>query len=558
MKKIVLIALMFILVGCGSSVREAEKNQDSLDRNVQTPIDKPENQKPIKKTDPKYLQTYKGLRLYAKSMSVSEYKLAQVDDTIFNALSNEKKLIVANKLLSAMFFGYPLPKLKERINRGDFISTIQDQIRKNTNDRANIEETLLDKDLFFQSKYANDEVNKILARFYMLKYLDKYYFENWMSYILTQTIMFSPAYELPSSAEPNIERVYSALVRDIQDESTISYTTYLHMMSNDNWRRFRSPEDNGREMLEIFALNFDDKLVPIAATALQNWKLDLDNDTLVIGLNENTKPLKMFGTVIYTGEDFYRELAKSKDLQIGVVTRVVDYLFTSVNQNRKKQIIDAVIKSNPQTWQDIFVQLLFSKAFLFDSNREKSAEELFYSLIKKMSYKHYKYSFYNFKKALDAMNQATMRYKLGKLKRVPLDTLSFMNYHKFIREKVMIRAVNSKKLDNYLAWDSQGWRQEFISDDKFEFFENSPEASLESFINYLFETTISRKAKQNELELFKAHILSSDKSKYATSSFDLKKLKNREYVAIIILDYISRLSELYQYKKVRQCKEEIF
>ncbi len=552
MKKIVLIALMFILVGCGSSVREAEKNQDSLDRNVQTPIDKPENQKPIKKTDPKYLQTYKGLRLYAKSMSVSEYKLAQVDDTIFNALSNEKKLIVANKLLSAMFFGYPLPKLKERINRGDFISTIQDQIRKNTNDRASIEETLLDKDLFFQSKYANDEVNKILARFYMLKYLDKYYFENWMSYILTQTIMFSPAYELPSSAEPNIERVYSALVRDIQDESTISYTTYLHMMSNDNWRRFRSPEDNGREMLEIFALNFDDKLVPIAATALQNWKLDLDNDTLVIGLNENTKPLKMFNTVIYTGEDFYRELAKSKDLQIGVVTRVVDYLFTSVNQNRKKQIIDAVIKSNPQTWQDIFVQLLFSKAFLFDSNREKSAEELFYSLIKKMSYKHYKYSFYNFKKALDAMNQATMRYKLGKLKRVPLDTLSFMNYHKFIREKVMIRAVNSKKLDNYLAWDSQGWRQEFISDDKFEFFENSPEASLESFINYLFETTISRKAKQNELELFKAHILSSDKSKYAASSFDLKKLKNREYVAIIILDYISRLSELYQYKKVRQ------
>lgn len=542
---------MFILVGCGSSVREAEKNQDSLDRNVQTPIDKPENQKPIKKSDPKYLQTYKGLRLYAKSMSVSEYKLAQVDDTIFNALSNEKKLIVANKLLSAMFFGYPLPKLKERINRGDFISTIQDQIRKNTNDRASIEETLLDKDLFFQSKYANDEVNKILARFYMLKYLDKYYFENWMSYILTQTIMFSPAYELPSSAEPNIERVYSALVRDIQDESTISYTTYLHMMSNDNWRRFRSPEDNGREMLEIFALNFDDKLVPIAATALQNWKLDLDNDTLVIGLNENTKPLKMFGTVIYTGEDFYRELAKSKDLQIGVVTRVVDYLFTSVNQNRKKQIIDAVIKSNPQTWQDIFVQLLFSKAFLFDSNREKSAEELFYSLIKKMSYKHYKYSFYNFKKALDAMNQATMRYKLGKLKRVPLDTLSFMNYHKFIREKVMIRAVNSKKLDNYLAWDSQGWRQEFISDDKFEFFENSPEASLESFINYLFETTISRKAKQNELELFKAHILSSDKSKYAASSFDLKKLKNREYVAIIILDYISRLSELYQYKKVR-------
>jgi len=86
------------------------------------------------------------------------------------------------------------------------------------------------------------------------------------------------------------------MVRNLQDDSTMAYSTYLHMISSDNWRRFRSPEDNGREMMEIYTLMFDDSKVPIAGKALQNWKLDRDNDTLVIGLNENTQELSLFNT----------------------------------------------------------------------------------------------------------------------------------------------------------------------------------------------------------------------------------------------------------------------
>lgn len=77
--------------------------------------------------------------------------------------------------------------------------------------------------------------------------LDKNFLHNWISYTLPQTILFSPAYELDSSHYPNVASVYNWLVLDMNDDVGMRYSTYMHMTSSDNWRRFRSPEDNGRE-----------------------------------------------------------------------------------------------------------------------------------------------------------------------------------------------------------------------------------------------------------------------------------------------------------------------
>jgi len=60
------------------------------------------------------------------------------------------------------------------------------------------------------------------------------------------------------------------MVTALNDQEGLRFITYKHMMSEDNWRRFRSPEDNGREMLEIYNLDFNDAHVPISAKALQN------------------------------------------------------------------------------------------------------------------------------------------------------------------------------------------------------------------------------------------------------------------------------------------------
>ncbi len=503
--------------------------------------------------DSQSISTYEGLVLYAKNLPVSSYKLKPMDDASFNALSSAEQKKVADKLLSTLYFGMPEEKMQEMLASQTFISTIEKQIQQSSNDLSAVEERLNDngseEEEFYFSTYPSGtaEVAKILARFYALKDLDKNYIDYWSAYILTSTIMFSPAYELDSSHAPNIDRVYSNLVRGFREDYTAGYITFVHMVSDDNWRRFRSPEDNGREMMEIFLQNFSDTFVPIAAKALQNWKLSSDNDTLVIGLDENTEPLELFGTTITDGFDFYRELVKSPEFIPEVSSRLVDIYFPSFSATQKAAVVSEIVASHPQTWQDILLQIVFSKTYLLESDKAKSAEELFFSLSKKTHFEHRRGFFSDFARALTQMNQASMKYKLGKYTEVPLDTQSFMVYHKYIRENLFIR----DKRD--WTW---GWNAEKLIPDTL--FENIPayqhKEMLHKLINHLFLSTVAREADEEELKLFDEHMLNSETQTYipAYKIFrDDGETYERVQASRIILDYLSRLSEVYQYQKVQ-------
>lgn len=494
-------------------------------------------------------------------MPISNYKLSPLSDADFNALKENEKLLVADKLLSTLFFGYSFPVLKEKIISGRFISSIENGLTKKNTDVAALESEILDEKKFYRPDGQAETID-ILSRFYAAKKLDKYFFDNWVAYTLTQTIMFSPAYELDSSHVPDIASVYNRLVTLLEDDASMRFITYIHMSSEDNWRRFRSPEDNGREMLEIFTFDKNDADVPIAATALQNWKLDRDYDTLVVGLNENTKPLSLFGTTIYNGDDFYREMVKSKAFKYGAVKRLVQFFFTDDTPSKIESITNSIVASNPQTWQGILKQIIFSKEYLLHTTRAKSAEEEFFSLAKKMDFQTRIYSIYSLKSALENMYQAAMKYKLGKLKRVPLDTLSFANYSKYIREEVMLRRSNPDYADDYKSWSRQGWSESFIARDKFETVGEDPIATLHNFINYLFQATIARDALPKEMAMFD-NLMIEDKDgvKNVVYPFDILDYRiddngvrygdiYKRYVAYTVLDYINRLQDIYLYKKV--------
>ena len=506
---------------------------------------------------------YKGLNFYYKNMPSSEYRLTQLTDASYNQLSQTQKLQVADKLLSTLFFGYPMKEIQGKIASGSFIENIKSGLAIDKTDKEWLENYIIDDDIFRQKSYNEQVAVDILTRFYAMEKLDSYFIQNWTAYILTQTIMFSPAYELESTHTPNIARVYNRLVNMLEVESGMRYITYVHMMSEDNWRRFRSPEDNGREMMEIFTLDMDDAHVPLAGQALKNWKLDRDSDTLVVSLNENRQPLSLFDTTIYNGDDFYREMAKSDLFTTGVTRRLVDFFFPNAAMEEKTQITNTLVSSTPETWQDILLQIVFSEAYLLNSSRPKSAEELFFPLAKKMDFKHRDSTLHDFKYALEEMHQASMKYKLGKLKRVPLDTLSFASYHKYIREDIVLRKSNPSKLDDYDAWDRQGWDESFIANENFNFNADNEVASLNSLIHYIFKATISRTATSAELTLFGEHMLveeAGEQTLYYT--FDMfrenddpvkqKKYRedNKRNIAILVLDYISRLSETYTLKEV--------
>jgi hypothetical protein len=517
-----------------------------------------------KESDPKFDISYKGLTLYHKNLTVDQYALTQLTDNQFNSYPLSIKLEVANALLSTLFFGYPQNTLLEKINSGTFISDLREGLNEDRTDKGWLESTIIDPAIYRQyDRWAEPQAITILTRFYAMQELDSYFLKNWIAYILTQTIMFSPAYELDSTHTPNIANVYNRIVTFLNEESGMRYLTYVHMMSEDNWRRFRSPEDNGREMLEIFLYDQNDSHVPIAGQALQNWKLNTDSDTLEVSLNQNRTPLALFGTTIVNGDDFYRELVKSDLFTKGVVQRLIEFFFPQVTQAKKDSLIQSIISSHPETWQDILMQIVFSEAYLLHNARAFSAEESFFSLTKKMDFKHNQYTFYHFKNALENMHQASMKYKLGKLNRVPLDTLSFAYYHKYLREELFLRVSEPDVYDDYNAWNRHGWGQGLITTENFELYEDNITTSLESFIHSLFQTFIFRDANSAELNLFKSHMLYEENNTYyAHWAFNLLTTDNdlemqseqrenrRESITYMVLDYLSRLETLYVKKEV--------
>ena len=559
---LILISLTFL--NCGGEGASSKASNSNL---KSTPSNATENELEVEVEDDFTKEAYKGLVFYKQNIPSSNYTLKQLSDASFNQLTSKQKLQVADTLLSTLFFSYPLKTLQTKIDSQSFINDIRDTLSEDKINKEILEEHIIDENVFRQSTYNEQVAVDILTRFYAMEELDNYFFNNWSAYILTQTIMFSPAYELDSSHTPNIARVYNRIVRMLNVNSGMRYLTYVHMMSEDNWRRFRSPEDNGREMLEIFTLDTNDSHVPLAGKALKNWRLDNDNDTLVVSLNENRTPLKLFETTIYNGDDFFRELVKSDAFTVGATTRLVHFFFPNKTEIKQTKIINSIVKSQPETWQDILLQIVFSEEYLLYNNRAKSAEEFFFSFAKKSNFKHRKSTFHEFKRSLDKMHQATMKYKLGKLERVPLDTLSFANYHKYMRENLFLRSSNPNKEQAYDAWNRQGWSYSFIANKNFDFDEYKAISSFESFINYLFKATISRSPRSDEMNLFKTHML-QNKSKndstqviknefnLVTRTSNIEEEKSRREsrkinIAVIVLDYISRLSETYKIEEVK-------
>ncbi|MDQ7068203.1 MAG: hypothetical protein Q9M40_09700 [Sulfurimonas sp.] len=227
---------------------------------------------------------------------------------------------------------------------------------------------------------------------------------------------------------------------------------YKHMISQSNWRRFRSPEDNGREMLEIFALDFNDSHVPIAGQALQNWSNVRRNNNgfnqLVIDETyENNETLYLFDKNITDGYSFYQALVDSDNFTYGITKRLVAFFFTDYSEKDIDDITVAIVKSGHETWQEVLKEILFSKEYLLNNSRVKYAEELFFSLAKKMEYQHTTLTIRDFctgshqNLSLEDMGQASMKYKLGRLSGAPVDTLSFATYSKTIRENVFYKRV---------------------------------------------------------------------------------------------------------------------
>jgi hypothetical protein len=109
----------------------------------------------------------------------------------------------------------------------------------------------------------------------------------------------------------------------------------------------------------------------------------------------------------------------------------------------------------------------------------------------------------------------------------------------------------------------QGWSDSFTSMDNFTVDYSKGIASLHNYINYIFQATIARSVTQEELGMFDSLMLQEKNGVqevvYLYNIIDIRlnndgTRRGDEYkknVTYTVLDYINRLEDLYEYKKVK-------
>jgi hypothetical protein len=337
----------------------------------------------------------------------------------------------------------------------------------------------------------------------------------------------------------DIQKVLYRLYRMIRDDASIRDIVYEHMISQENWRRFRSPEDNTREMMEIYLARFIDAEVPMAAIACKNWHLTDENQgyQLVIDFDENTSPQNILDTTVTSCYDFFHAVSGHGSLIPNIVKVLVDHFFANFSDGDRQALITSILEEDPATFREIFTMILFSRMYLLQSNRVKWYEETFFNIAHRIHWIADSYFFYNYVVAAwngggvtNQMRQAVMAYKLGR-NEVPLDSLSFAYYHKSVREQLLINRSNNQSE----TYGYRGWPGTFIED---------VDLFGEDLIHYIFLSTLSRRPNDQELSTLKEVIQARFSG---TSDFDSI---SRTGIAMIVLDYCSRLSELYYMQSV--------
>ena len=410
-----------------------------------------------------------------------------------------------------------------------------------------------------------------LARIFQYP-LSKDMFDHWIAYVLANSILFSPAEENDSADITDVQNVYRRLVLALADNQDIRQIVLRHQMSVENWRRFRSPEDNTREMIEIFLGLVDrDDDVPRASTACQDWYLTDESEGYKLARTDfpNNTPQLVLDSYVTTCEDFYQLIASHPLLVPRVTGVLVNYFFAQRSTEDKKKMVDSIVQSNPTTFQEIFTAIVFSKQYLMHTERPKSFEESFFNLAHRMKWdpssednRRRRDLFQGLisnrggaaRAYLSEMNWAPMVLKLGRTSDVPLDSLSFANYHKGLREVLLLdNTLWQKGLGLYnpgeLPQDATAEEAARYQRDLALYNPVITALPVEDYLDYLFVTVAGRKA--NDTEKTDLITILDGANQLITEDDGRKTVRTNRHddSARIVFDYLSRLPEIYYINK---------
>ena len=544
----------------------------------------------------------------------------------FDALSPDDQFMVANKVLSTMYRGIPADEFFDLtqgledpvVQYSNFIN--RTQVALQTKLKAS-EEIALEKDIFgvdaesIPSRFrdlSNSRTDQIFLAKAHTYPISKDQFVHWMSYFLANTIMFSPALEMDSTDRQDVVRVLSYLEASLTAGNDIRTVIRGWLNNLSRWRVSRSPENHALEMFELYLGVFNDTPEEqqntinggIACSDLyltdDGEDYQLSKDSTQVGAKT---PVKVFNQYVYDCDQLYGVVAGHPLLIPRVVEVIANYFLDGMSTQKKQSVISNIIATNPETFDDVFLALMFSNTFLLESERPKTFEENAFNFLHAMHWTPRSSEFGTLGKrvfnnllnssnqiAVEKMGWSAMDYKIGRTPFLPMDVLSFASYHQAIRESVLLnnRAFDGRnypKTEDFTEAEEPREPPFKIVNGGFyiagtENLKPELEAlSASEFVDLVFMTALGRRADDDERQAFLIEGGPNTRDEFGTVIDEnrdyLREYENEEGenvlsfrrggggnddiyeywvddFAEIMLDYISRLPEFYYYKKISQ------
>ncbi|MDX1320209.1 MAG: hypothetical protein R3207_08530, partial [Oceanospirillum sp.] len=129
----------------------------------------------------------------------------------------------------------------------------------------------------------------------------KEYFDLWITYQLLNSFVLAMGDELDTVSSARINTHIEKIRTSVEQNQSVKSIMLDYFMADIFWARFRSPEDNGREVFEIYLGDFRDEIVPPVAKILQNYSFNEDQGTLEIdSFNRNSELQTIDGAQLTT------------------------------------------------------------------------------------------------------------------------------------------------------------------------------------------------------------------------------------------------------------------
>lgn len=237
----------------------------------------------------------------------------------------------------------------------------------------------------------------------------KEYFDNWITYQLANTFSLAVGSELSTVSNSIVLTHLTEIRNAVAANESIKAFMLSYFLSEMFWARFRSPEDNGREVLEIYLGKFQDDLVPKAAKILQNYAFNESSGSLEKGLNANTEAQFIDGQWLTTPKQLYQYVVNHEAFLPHVYAHVLMQLHGTANSD----VLASLKAQNIDSFRDLYLQALLQPS-MEKMTRAKYPEEILLPVIQSGEYQLRRDGFTVF---LNLMDQVGSKPMLSKLER---------------------------------------------------------------------------------------------------------------------------------------------